>query len=102
MASASSYPGHNTALMLEIAGRPLWWFFLTLIPLVNLVVFIVLRFDLAKRFGKGNAFGFGLLFLGFVFLPILAFDRSRYRPRESSLHPSQGSGGAEAGKLHAE
>lgn len=77
---AALVPVHNSVILLEIAGRPLWWIFLFFIPIVNFVVLIVVVFDLAKRFGKGSAFGFGMLFLGFIFYPILAFGKSRYQP----------------------
>ena len=77
---ASLVPVHNIVVTLEIVGRPLWWIFLFFVPLVSFVVMVVLCFDLAKRFGKSNAFGFGLLFLGFIFYPILAFGRAQYQP----------------------
>lgn len=35
---------------------------------------------LAQRFGKSTLFGLGLLFLPFVFYPILAFGSATYRP----------------------
>lgn len=41
----------------------------------------------AKAFGKGTGFGFGMAFLGFVFLPILAFGDAEYR---GPLNPSGG------------
>ena len=66
-------------LMLEIAGKPIWWFFLLLIPLVNIAVAIILSVDLAKNFGKGVGFGLGLAFLGFIFYPILGFGSAQYR-----------------------
>ena len=73
-------PIYNVIVHLEIVGRPLWWIVLFFIPLVNIVVSIILVFDLARKFGKGVGFGFGLLFLGFIFLPVLAFGSARYRP----------------------
>ena len=42
----------NSFGLLKIVHRPLWWFLLLLIPLVNIVVVIILA-DLAKAFGKG-------------------------------------------------
>ena len=72
-------PIYNIILQLEIAGRPLWWIFLMFIPLVNTVVAIIILFDIAKAFGKGTGFGLGMLFLPFIFFPILAFDSSEYQ-----------------------
>ena len=64
-------PIYNVILLLEIAGRPIWWILLFLIPIVNLVVAIIMAIDVAKNFGKGVGFGLGLAFLGFIFDPIL-------------------------------
>ena len=35
--------------------------------------------DLAKSFGKGGGFAAGLILLGFIFFPILAFGSSQYQ-----------------------
>jgi len=51
---------------------------LFLIPLVNLVIGIIVTMAVAKSFGKDTAFGIGLLLLGFIFYPILAFGSARY------------------------
>ena len=72
-------PFYNIILMLDIAGRPLWWILLFMIPLVNLVIGIVVGIDIAKNFGKGTGFGLGLAFLGFIFYPILGFGSAQYR-----------------------
>ncbi|MEI6535527.1 MAG: DUF5684 domain-containing protein [Verrucomicrobiaceae bacterium] len=75
---ASLVPIYNMFVMLEIVGRPAWWFVLMLIPAVNFVVLIIVMIDFAKSFGKGTGFGLGLAFLGFIFVPILAFGPARY------------------------
>jgi hypothetical protein len=48
------------------------------IPVVDVVLGIIVLFRMSKVFGHGTGFGFGLLFLSFIFLPILAFDDSKY------------------------
>ncbi len=75
---AAIIPIYSAIVLLEIAGRPLWWFFLFLIPLVNIVFIVLLYVDLAKSFGQGVGFALGLMFLGFVFFPILGFGSARY------------------------
>ena len=75
---ASLVPIYNTIVMLQIVGRPVWWILLMLIPVVNLVVAVILINDLAKSFGKGIGWTFGLLFLGIVFYPMLAFGSAKY------------------------
>ena len=73
-------PIYNGILLLEIAGRPIWWIILFFIPLVNLIVAIVVSIDVARNFGKGVGFGLGLAFLGFIFYPILGFGSAQYQP----------------------
>ncbi len=73
-------PIYNIILLLEIAERPIWWFLLMFIPIVNIVICIVVGIDIARNFGKGPGFGLGLTFLGFIFYPILGFGDARYRP----------------------
>jgi hypothetical protein len=73
-------PIYNVILLLEIAGRPIWWIFLLLIPIVNFVIAVVVSLDVAKNFGKDALFGLGLAFLGFIFYPILGFGSARYQP----------------------
>lgn len=43
-----------------------------------LVISIMDTLRLAKAFGKSTGFGVGLILLGFIFLPILAFGRADY------------------------
>ena len=72
-------PIYNVIVLLEIAGKPLWWILLYLIPFVNLIVAILISIDVAKKFDKGAGFGVGLAFLPFIFYPILGFGDARYR-----------------------
>jgi hypothetical protein len=71
-------PFFNLYIMLKMVGRPGWWMILFFIPLINFIIAIMLCFDLAKAFGKGAGFGLGLLFLGFIFYPVLAFGKAIY------------------------
>jgi uncharacterized membrane protein YoaK (UPF0700 family) len=75
---ASLIPIYNILIGLEIVDRPWWWLLLLLIPVANLVFAVILCIDLAKAFGQGAAFGIGLLLLGFIFYPILAFGDAQY------------------------
>jgi uncharacterized protein DUF5684 len=75
---ASIIPIYNLIVLLEIAGKPIWWVILFLIPLVNFVISILVMIDLAKSFGKGAGFAVGLILLPFVFCPLLGFGDARY------------------------
>ena len=75
---AAIIPIYNYIVMLRIIGKPWWWILLFLIPLLNIVIGIMVVLELAKSFGKGTGFAIGLLFLGFIFYPILGFGSARY------------------------
>jgi hypothetical protein len=77
---ASIIPIYNVIVLLEICGKPIWWFILMLIPLVNIVVIIIVYIALARNFGKGVGFAIGLLLLPFLFFPILGFGDAKYQP----------------------
>lgn len=75
---AAIIPIYNTIILLKIAGRPIWWILLFLVPLVNLIIIILVSIDVAKRFNKGAGFGIGLALLPFIFYPVLGFGDARY------------------------
>ena len=81
---ASIIPIYNMIVMLEIAGKPLWWFVLLLIPGLNLIAAILIYVSLAERFGKGAGFAIGLLVLPMVFFPMLGFGNTAYQGNASS------------------
>lgn len=72
-------PIYNLIVWLQICGRPIWWFILMLIPLVNIIIAIIICIDFAKSFGKGAGFGVGMWFLPFVFVPIIGFGSATYQ-----------------------
>jgi len=71
-------PIYNAILFLKIAGKPLWWFILFFIPLVNIIVGIIALVAVAEKFGKGAGFAVGMLLLPFIFYPILGFGSAQY------------------------
>ena len=77
---AALIPIYNFIVILQIAGRPIWWIILMFIPIVNFVVEILVCLDVARNFGKGAGFGLGLAFLGCIFFPILGFGDAQYQP----------------------
>jgi len=75
---AAIIPIYNTIVLLQIAGKPLWWFLLFFIPVVNIVIAAMVMIGVAKAFGKGTGFALGLLFLSPIFIPILGFSNAQY------------------------
>jgi hypothetical protein len=72
-------PIYNVIVLLKIVGRDWWWVLLMLIPIVNLVIWIIVALDLAKAFGRGTGFAIGMIFLPFIFALILGFGSDRYQ-----------------------
>ena len=75
---AAIIPIYNLIVLLQIAGKPLWWIVLFCIPVVNFVAAVMVLISVAKAFGKGTGFAIGMLFLGPIFIPILGFGSAQY------------------------
>ena len=75
---AAIVPVYNFIVFLEIAGRPIWWVVLLLIPCVSLIATIIVWIDVAKAFGKGGGYAAGLILLPFIFAPMLGFGSDKY------------------------
>ncbi|MDE3228927.1 MAG: hypothetical protein KGO05_03520, partial [Chloroflexota bacterium] len=74
---------------LEIVGRPWWWLLLLMfLPIVNVIFAIMLTNDLSKSFGHGLGFTLGMIFLPFIFFPILAFGSSQYVGPAAARQPA--------------
>ena len=86
---ASIVPIYNLVILCKITGKPMWWIIMCLIPFVNIIFVFLLILSLARSFGKDMGFGIGLIFLGIIFFPILAFGKSQYvGPDGNSTPPS--------------
>jgi len=69
-------PIYSIIVLLEIIKKPGIWLLWLLIPGVNIIFAIWAINLLSKSFGKSEGFTIGLLFLPYIFYPILAFDKS--------------------------
>jgi len=47
----------NIILMLNVAKKPIWWIILCLIPLVNIVIYIIIWMGIAEARNKPNWWG---------------------------------------------
>jgi len=82
-------PIWSTIVLLRIVGRPWWWVLLMLIPIVNIVIWIIVAIDLSKSFGHGTGFAIGIIFLSFIFVLILGFGSDKYQgPAGGSAAPA--------------
>jgi hypothetical protein len=69
-------PVLNGLLAVKIAGRPLWWLILLLIPCIDLVFIAIVLMDIATKRGKPAVLGIlGLIpCVQLVVFPYLAFS----------------------------
>ena len=81
---ASIVPVYNVVVLLQIVRKPIWWIVLCFIPYVNSIVLIMVYYYLAKVFGKGSGFTIGIVFIPYIFIPILGFDKSTYIAADSA------------------
>ncbi len=87
---ASIIPIYNIIVLLDIVGKPRWWIILLFIPFVNIYFSVVVIHNLSLVFGKDAGFTVGLIFLGIIFLSILAFGKSTYqKPALINSNPIQ-------------
>ena len=62
-----------------MAKKEAWWGLLCLIPVVNIVFFIIIFHEISKQFGRSIGTTLGLVFLPFIFWPILGFGSAQYQ-----------------------
>ncbi len=72
-------PIYNFIVLIEIVGKPTWWVILLFVTFVNYIILIWITNLLSKSFGKDVGFTLGLLFLGFIFYPVLGFGSAEYQ-----------------------
>lgn len=75
---AAIIPLYRQIVMYQICGLSPWLILLWFVPVLGWIAMIVIaimkRFLLAKNFGKGALFGFGLLLFAPIFESVLAFN----------------------------
>ncbi len=54
----------NLILLLQIADRPIWWFLLLMIPLVNVVIAVIVWMGIAEARGKPGWVGILMILPG--------------------------------------
>lgn len=82
---AALIPFYNIyVLVVGVARLSILWYVLVLLPVVQIIAAILVNVEVAKRFGKSEAFGLGLALLGFVFYPILGFGSDQYQEGEGT------------------
>lgn len=76
---AAIVPFYNLYVLFEITWGSGIRFLLLLIPIYNIILSIQTQVRLAKAFGKSGGFAAGLIFLPYIFIPLLAFGGTAYQ-----------------------
>lgn len=85
---AALVPFYNVyVLVVGVARLGVVWYILVFVPVVQVIAAILVNLEVARRFGKSEAFGLGLALLGFVFYPILGFSSDQYQEGEAAALP---------------
>ena len=81
-------PIYNTYILFKIAWGNGILFLLLFVPAVNFIILIMLQFKVARAYGQGDAYAFGLIFLPFIFYLVLGFGDAEYVGPDGN--PAQG------------
>jgi hypothetical protein len=75
---AAIVPIYNLIVLLQVAGKPVWWILLLFIPIVSIIVSFIIMHGISTNFGRGLGTTLGLVFLSPIFFPILAWGDAQY------------------------
>ena len=76
---AAIVPFYNLYVLFDITWGSGMRFLLMLIPFYNIILGIQTQIRLARAFGKSGGFAAGLVFLPYIFIPLLAFGKETYQ-----------------------
>ena len=79
-------PFFNLFILSKILNKPIWWL---LIYLMLPISWFLVALQTAKLFGKKTLYAIGLMFLPFVFYPMLAFGKSRIEDNQPDQKPKK-------------
>lgn len=74
----SIIPIYNIVIEMQMLDVPMWMLLLLIIPGLNVVIPIMIAIKYTEKFGKESAYALGLIFLPFIFYPMLAFGKSTF------------------------
>lgn len=75
---ASIIPFYCNYVLFDIAMGNGILFLLLFVPVVNFVMLLIVTIKLGAAFGKGGGFIAGMIFLPYIFIPMLGFGNSQY------------------------
>ena len=96
---AAIIPFYNVKVLVSVSGLPNEFFWYIFVPFLNLYAIFKIFIALAGQFGKTTLYGVGCTILGFIFLPMLAFEKNNYYMSAFGDAPVMNYGMSQAGVL---
>lgn len=75
-------PFYNMYVFFDAALGSGWYFLLSFVPIVGLVVSLMATYKLAKRFNKS---GWLMLFFPYIMIPVIAFSKNAFYTQEQEI-----------------
>ena len=83
---AAIVPIYNGYILLKIAGKPGWWLLGFLISPISIIVSIFVGIEVAKKFGKSEAFGaIACGLLGGIGYMILGYSSAQFKDGSGAM-----------------
>jgi signal peptidase I len=68
-------PFYNYYLCVKLIGKPLWWFLLLFVPIINAVMIFLVATELVRAYGKDGFWaGVASMMIPWIYFPVLGFD----------------------------
>lgn len=83
--SEALIPIYNLFVLMQITELPIYYFLLFLFPIFNILLIIRIEYKLYKLFNTSFKFFLGLVFVPFVFVPLLSFGKYKYKRKSISI-----------------
>jgi len=86
---AAIIPIYNIYIMTQVAKKPGWWVaMILLVPVANIIFLIMTWHNIALNYGKTAGFTVGMIFLSFIFIPILGLGSAKYIGNQQPQQPA--------------
>ncbi len=85
-------PIYNAYMCTQITGKSIWWFVMLLIPVLNVVVWLLVANELSKVFGKDSFWAYvASMMVPYFYFPKLGFDNDiRFIGVQKQVVPKKG------------
>lgn len=69
-------PVYNLYICTKLIGKSIWWFVMLLIPVLNVVIWLLVAIDLVKAFGKDKFWpAVAAMMIPYIYFPLIGFDQ---------------------------